>query len=82
MPQARKPSVSDAAAQPQVPEEEQGEVAYTVQALTERARKLFACSPHVVAGALSGERDREWTPTEAKSQIQRFLSVEHGSEQA
>lgn len=64
----------------QVVEEPQG---WPLQTMVERARVHFHCSPHAVAGALSGEpADKLWTVAEAKERVHEFLASETGEDDA
>jgi len=49
---------------------------FTVDELRAGARRLFGVSKHVVAGALSLEKQAEWSIEEAERKVKDFLSRE------
>lgn len=52
---------------------------YPVSDLCEGARTYFDCSPHAVAGALSGDPGKLWTVAEARQAVKAFLEQEYSS---
>lgn len=51
-------------------------VKFTVEELKAKARTLFNCSQHAVAGALALEKRELWTVEEAGRKVEAFLKRE------
>lgn len=62
------------------PEEppEEVEARYSAEELRAEARLRFGCSPHLVAGALTGKDQDSWTVAEARDLIETFRAQEFG----
>ncbi|WP_144474378.1 hypothetical protein [Bacillus pumilus] len=52
------------------------EVAFSFEALKEHSKELFGVKPEILEGALFYIKDQPITKTEAKKQIDAFLSKE------
>jgi hypothetical protein len=60
------------------PVEDSGTARYSADELRTDSRGHLGCSPHIVAGALSGEPGKLWTIAEAREAVNSFRTGESG----